>query len=325
MTAQDLPVLILGYLRFDGISRILKSCSDAGISLIYLAVDGAKDSEGLSAQDESLQKIYDLAVTLSVTLLVRRRHSNAGLAVGVVEGITWFFQHEEFGVILEDDLVISPSFFDFVAEARSKFEKATDVAVISGNNYFALESNRSISASHYPLIWGWATWRDVWSEFTSSLEISLSPKFNRQFSLIVNAFWFTAANQSRLGKVDSWAMSFSHHIKMRGRICISPPQNLVSNQGADSVAIHSNENDIFVNFPLVNFLPRSDWAFPSKAQMSQMDKVLENRIFSIRTRHILSPMKLALQLLVPRAREKLICRINNSAVSADYSILRRGK
>ena len=325
MTRQNLPVLILGYLRFDGISRILKSCSDAGISRVYLAVDGGKDSKAVSTQDESLQRIYDLAVTLSITLIVRRRHSNAGLAVGVIEGITWFFQHEEFGVILEDDLLISPSFFNFISEAQSRFEVFPDVALISGNNYFALETNKAILTCHYPLIWGWATWRDVWSEFISSLGVSLSPKFNHQISLVVNAFWFTAANQSRSGIVDSWAMSFAHHIRMRSRICISPPQNLVSNKGADSVAHHSNENDKFVNFPIVDFLQDVIWELSSRNEMSRMDKALEEQVFSIRRRHILSPMKLVMQLIRTRPRKKLSWRLNNSVAMADYSILLRGK
>ena len=322
---QNLPALILGYLRFDGVARILNSCSDAGISRVYLAVDGGKDPQAISTQDESLQMIYDLADSLSITLNVRRRHSNAGLAVGVIEGITWFFQHEEFGVILEDDLIISPSFFDFIVEARSRFEVHSDVALISGNNYFALEANRAILASHYPLIWGWATWKDVWSEFIASLGVPLSPKFNHQTSLAVNAFWFTAANQSRFGIVDSWAMSFAQHIKMRSCICISPPQNLVSNQGADSVAHHSNEDDIFVNFPIVNFLQEVVWDFSSKKEMSRMDKVFEEQVFSIRPRHILSPIKLALQLINGQPRKKLSLCLNASAASADYSILRRGK
>ena len=325
MKVNSLPVLILGYLRFDGISQILKSCSHAGISEVYLAVDGGKDGQALSEQEEELQKVYDLAFTLSISLNVRRRSSNAGLAVGVIEGITWFFQHEEFGVVLEDDLLISPQFFDFIAEAHSKFENSTDIAVISGNNYFALESNTAITACHYPLIWGWATWRDVWLDFMSSLESSLDPKFSRQASLVVNSFWFTAANQSRFGIVDSWAMSFAHHFKMTNRICISPPQNLVSNNGADSVAIHTNVKDIFVNFPNVNLIPQIDWGFSSKTEISRLDKLLEDQVFSISIRHILSPMKLAFQLLRPRGSKKLSARLNDSAAKEDYSIFRRGK
>ncbi len=314
---MNLPVLILGYLRFDEIIQTLSGCSKAGISEVYLSIDGAKSSDALEAQRLRVIELQQLAKHLSLNLHIRHRQTNVGVAVGVIEGITWFFENVEFGAILEDDLVFDESFFRFVSDARSQFQNVPEVAIISGNNFSDAGNQDQISACHYPLIWGWATWKDIWVDFLSSLNKSFKPKINYRRSIAVNFFWFTAAIQSRSGLVDSWAMSFVHYFRSSGKIAVLPPQNIVTNKGADNFASHSNYKDEFINFPMNEIRNVVNWELPNRRQLLAQDKRLEKYHFRITARNILSPVKLSFSLLKNHSRVRLDLRLGKSKTDCE--------
>ena len=84
---------------------------EGGIKKIYAAIDGPKiGQEGSDLIESTLKKVcakYDLQ------LLIWRRKTNLGLAASVISGIDWFFNLEDEGIIVEDDLVFSPDFVKF--------------------------------------------------------------------------------------------------------------------------------------------------------------------------------------------------------------------
>jgi hypothetical protein len=323
IVVEDFPVLILGYMRFDGILRNLEACQKAGISRIYLAVDGPKDFASRELQNNELHRIRAFAEAHGVKLRLRQRHSNAGLAVAVIEGISWFFDNEECGAILEDDLEISTDFLNFAVQAFNTFKDNQNIALVSGNNFQLGTSSRQISATHYPLIWGWATQRTVWNDFLLSLNSPLIFKINWKLPLPINAFWWTAARQSRDGWVDSWAMSFSNYIRMRDFVCVLPPVNLVSNIGVDDYAVHSNSSDLFVNFPIAELDSDLIWELPANSTIATIDRQLEKSIFKISRRSLFSPIKFAIRNLVFKyfsPKKTLLNRLKTSSANVDFSL-----
>jgi hypothetical protein len=320
---EDFPVLILGYMRFEGILRNLQACQKAGISRVYLAMDGPRDSEAKELQNYELNKIRNVANSLGIDLKFRQRHSNAGLAVAVIEGISWFFDNEECGAILEDDLEISTDFFYFVVQALDTFKNIQTIALVSGNNFQLDTPLHHVSATHYPLIWGWATHRALWNDFLLSLKSSLFSQINWELPLTVNAFWWTAARQSRDGLVDSWAMSFSHYIRMRNLVCVLPPVNLVSNTGIDDYAIHSNSSDPYINFPITPMKSELIWDLPTTSTIAAIDRHLENFVFKISNRSLLSPIKFTIQSAFVRffrPKRTLLCRLKASSDNVEFSL-----
>jgi len=323
ITVEGFPVLILGYMRFEGILRNLEACQKVGISRVYLALDGPKDFSSRELQNYELSRIWDFAEVHGIKLRLRQRHSNVGLAVAVIEGISWFFENEEYGAILEDDLEISTDFFYFAVQALDTFKNNQTIALVSGNNFQLDTPPRQVSATHYPLIWGWATRRAVWTDFLLSLRSPLISKINWKLPLAVNAFWWTAAMQSRDGLVDSWAMSFSNYIRMRDLVCVLPPVNLISNTGVDDYAVHSNSSDRFVNFPIAQLDSELIWQLPTKTTIATIDRHLEELVFRISRKSLLSPIKFIVRSLVfkhSRIKRTLSDRLKTSSESVDFSL-----
>lgn len=77
--------------------------------------------------------------------------------------ITWLFENEEQGIILEDDCVPTPAFWDFCQKMLKKFKNDKRVWFVGANNFRnANPSGTDYIFSKYTHIWGWAGWRDRW-------------------------------------------------------------------------------------------------------------------------------------------------------------------
>src|SRR5882757_4165294 len=86
-----------------------------------------------------------------------RKNLNCG--VGPSSAFTWFFEHEEEGIILEDDCLPSQSFFWYCQELLERFRYDTRVMHIGGNNFlngWKKDSDYSYYFSRSGHIWGWA-------------------------------------------------------------------------------------------------------------------------------------------------------------------------
>ena len=100
------------------------------------------------------------------------REKNLGCGVAVSEAISWFFEHIEQGIILEDDCLPNNSFFEFCDTLLDIYRDNSQVSAISGNNFqqypMALEEDYYFSA--FPSSWGWATWRRAWEGFEFNID-----------------------------------------------------------------------------------------------------------------------------------------------------------
>ena len=78
---------------------------------LYIAADGPRlDRAGEKEKCEAARAIAtDIDWDCRVETLFR--DENLGCGTAVSEAITWFFNHEEEGIILEDDCLPEPSFF----------------------------------------------------------------------------------------------------------------------------------------------------------------------------------------------------------------------
>jgi hypothetical protein len=87
--------------------------------------------------------------------------------MGVSGGISWFFDHEPEGIILEDDVLPVPTFFDYCDDLLARYRDDDRVTMVSGCNLVAdrLRVDESYFFSRNCHIWGWATWRRAWRHY----------------------------------------------------------------------------------------------------------------------------------------------------------------
>ncbi len=88
------------------------------------------------------------------------RDHNLGCKHGCISAIDWFFENEEMGIILEDDILPDHSFFKYCEDLLIKHYDDNTVIHINGANFSndKLENDCSYFFSNLPVIWRWATW-----------------------------------------------------------------------------------------------------------------------------------------------------------------------
>ena len=161
------PVLFLIFKREDTTRRVFERIREARPPKLYIAADGPRESKiGEREQCEATRKIVEnIDWPCEVNKLYQDK--NLGCGKGVSTAITWFFEHEEQGIIIEDDILAHPDFFLYCDEMLEKFKDDTSIQMISGHNVFydGFESNTSYYKSSSMQIWGWASWRRVWMSY----------------------------------------------------------------------------------------------------------------------------------------------------------------
>src|SRR4051812_40596985 len=154
------PVLILAFNRPNTTARVFEALQPVKPARIFFAVDGPRPEK---ADDASrVAKVRELAAAVDwqseVQTLFRPR--NLGCKNAVSQAISWFFEHVEEGIIIEDDCVAHPSFFRFARELLERYRRDERVMMISADNFqqAGRQTPYSYYFSRFLHIWGWASW-----------------------------------------------------------------------------------------------------------------------------------------------------------------------
>lgn len=251
---MSIPTLIIAYCRVTNVLKLITDLHSQNVTKIYLAIDGAKLShDNLQSQIEDGARA--LATRLNIDLKIWRRDSNLGPAVSVITAIDWFFSHEYSGVIIEDDLILSSDAISFFESSLSRFADVKNVFLVTGSNYFedcdAVEGK--LLATHYPVIWGWASWRSRWEGYRNSLD----NLHNLDIPLARHERWYwkTGLRRCMNGITDAWDIPLVTYQLSHDYISIISKVNLISNCGADSFAGNTFSAEWPLNLQLRRMTP----------------------------------------------------------------------
>ena len=309
---SEIPCLIIGYQRVAEVEAQIQKLYDFGIERIYVAIDGQKEGSPPKFSHSNFEALSNKNGKHISTWI---RNENLGLAASVVTAIDWFFQNEDQGIILEDDLNFDESFLEYVAWGLPEIATRFDCLMISGNNFFPLESDGSQiqnSWCNYPLIWGWATSRAKW-QIMRELTLKQFSWQNSKMAIEKKGFWFTGNLRAQHGLIDSWAIPLAANFYNNQYFCLLPSVALVENRGNDHYATHTKTFREIYAAPL----EKSRFSFASstnsdKAHLSNIqNELIERHIFRIRKKHIFLPVYVYLQIIGIKERgPTLVDRIN---------------
>ena len=261
------PVLLVIYNRPDLTRAVFERIRVARPARLYIAADGPRP--GLTADNENCKAARAVVEDIDWPCSVERlfREQNLGCRRGMSAAIDWFFDNESEGVIVEDDCLVSSSFFHYCAELLDRFREDARIMSVSGGNY---QQGRSVSAhsyyfSRYSHCWGWATWRRAWKLYDRDME--LWPEFRSAGGLDAwsggheefVSYWTEIFDLAAAGEIDSWAYRWTFSCWAHGGLSCIPEENLVQNIGFDERATHTLD----ANTWLTTLRPQ-ELAFPLK-------------------------------------------------------------
>ena len=183
-----IPILLITFNRPDHIRQVLTEIRKQQPAQLYVCQDGAR--EGNATDVERVQAVRDVInelVDWPCELHTLYQDKNLGCGPGPAAGITWFFEHVEMGIILEDDCLPHPNFFAYCEELLDKYQSDERISFIGGtNHHLPIKTNASYSfmGGHHQT-WGWATWRRTWKQF----DYYLSEFNKRNFKQIIRNYY----------------------------------------------------------------------------------------------------------------------------------------
>lgn len=241
----ELPVLMVAFNRLDTLQRVLEAVRLVQPPRLYLATDGARmNRPGEAEQVVKVRAFLETSIDWDCDVQTLHRNANLGCALAISGAVNWFFEHEDRGVILEDDCLPDPSFFKYASLLLDRYAKVPRIMHISGTSQVDFPPGLpSYFFSNYPQVWGWATWRDRWEHH------SLAPpnSFNQELEQTLEIFGSKAERQywSQLlkfyyaGGIDTWDYAWAYSIWRRGGLSTYPTVSMVKNIGFDADATHT--------------------------------------------------------------------------------------
>ncbi len=267
------PVLFIIFNRPDTTRLVFDAIKKARPTRLYIAADGPRSTKlGEDQKCEEVRRIVqDVDWDCSVKTLFRS--SNLGCGKGPCTAITWFFEHETEGIILEDDCLPSPSFFRFCAELLERYRYDTRVMEIGGNNLEEEELRQeeySYRFSNLIHIWGWATWRRAWQfqDFHMSHYLEVNQKgyllasydtiYERDYYQYIFEKMHTGDEVTNSSTI--WDYQWQFACKINSGLIIVPNRNLIHNLGFGEHATNTlNPTGVGhnlkleeINFPLLH-------------------------------------------------------------------------
>jgi hypothetical protein len=246
------PVLLLVFNRPDTTRRLLGAIREFAPPRVYIVADGARTGvEGESQLCEEVRKVFeDIDWDCKVFRLFR--DVNMGCDESIIDGINWFFDQEEQGIILEDDCIPARSFYNFCNQLLHTHKDNSEVAIISGSTYYDKPISRKYNyfLSDFYFTWGWATWRHVWKNIDWNkrydLDIIKEKLMNTYQSNhdFVEIAYKNIKNAYGL-KVPNWDGIFYINNLMQNKKAIIPSLNQVSNIGSVGTHFKHSTSQIF--------------------------------------------------------------------------------
>jgi len=169
VNSSDPPLLLIAWRRPHTLRHVLTAIRSVAPAKIYIACDGpSSDRPGEAEKVAATRIVIDQEIDWPCQIIRRYSEKNQGCRLGVSNAISWFFDNEEEGIILEDDCVPHPDFFPCCSELLARYRDDERVWCISGSN-FQDDQWRGVGSyyfSRYNHCWGWEVGGDVGSIMT---------------------------------------------------------------------------------------------------------------------------------------------------------------
>ena len=256
---------------------------ECGVKRLYVALDGPRSGNESDLELCNSMKALIDAVDWADEKVFLERSENLGCGRAVSSAISWFFEHVDRGIIVEDDCLPDPSFFQFCEEMLTRYENKQDVWSVAGTSLIPdfFQSSKSHFFSKYSGIWGWATWRRAWETYKFDLScLNESEWFqvvNRECeNPVERRYWHHILEMMLKGEIDTWDFQVQFCSWRANALHLTSSVNLVQNLGFRSDATHTINASTLADRSVQGNLP------PYVELPVMADKVMDRIVFGER-------------------------------------------
>ncbi len=255
------PIVIFTYNRCEHTKKCIESLQKnklAKYSDLYIFSDGAKNNEQIENVAEVRKYIDSIDKNNFKSITIFKSEKNKGLANSIISGVTEIINKYGKIIVIEDDLIVSPVFLNYMNDALTFYESDSQIWSISGFNIpidIPKNYKKEVYISYRACSWGWATWKDRWN--TIDWEISDYKEFSNNY-LKRKKFNRGGRDLSRMldnqmnKKINSWAIRWCYNQNSQNRYTVYPCISYVKNCGNDGTGTNCGNIDIYSEIKINN-------------------------------------------------------------------------
>lgn len=232
----DVPVVLFVFNRPDHLSRVLEQLRRNKIAKLYVFCDGSRgpeDEEGVAAVRKTIQEID------WVEKEVFESPKNKGLSPSIIEGLGKLFKIHERLIVVEDDIVVAPGFYNYMLKSLEYYKDEKSVYGVTGTCYPIGE--KVLKDSKYDTYlerrfcsWGWGMWRRAWEQLDFDVK-KLAKKYEPiqdQTASLAGSDMAMMAPMALSGELGgSWDVLIGINLLVQKKTFVWPTTNFVENDG----------------------------------------------------------------------------------------------
>lgn len=242
------PIILFTYNRLSHTEQTIDALRKnelAKNSELFIYSDGGKDEDSWNKVNGIRQYLESVVGFKNITII--KRDVNIGLAQNIIDGVTKIINQYGKIIVLEDDIVTSPYFLNFMNDSLDFYEKTSKIWHISGWNYPISDENlEDVFLYRTMNCWGWATWKDRWNNYEKNPQkfISIfSEKDICEFNLDNATNFWEQVEKNHNKQMNTWAIFWYAIIFKNQGLCLNPTQSFVENIGFDGTGTNTGPRD----------------------------------------------------------------------------------
>ena len=236
-------ICIFAYKRPDHLKRVLDALAanaPAACLPLIVYVDGPRGVSDQASVAETTRVAEQATGFVSVE--VRSSPENLGLYRSLTGGISEILTEYESIIVLEDDILTSPHFLQFMLDGLELYQDSPEVGSITG---YTPPIRKELPETFFLRgadCWGWATWRDCWALYRHDAKAMAREirdrGLARDFDLLGHYPYLAMLEGRAAGKNNSWAICWHASCFLAGKLMLCLGKSLVSNIGLDNSGEH---------------------------------------------------------------------------------------
>ena len=240
------PIILFTFNRLDHTKKTIETLKNNNLakeSELFIFSDGARNDQETLKVNEVRKFIRNIKGFKKVTVIESKY--NKGLANSVIGGVTEIINKYGKVIVLEDDLITSKYFLEYMNKALDLYESRADIWSISGytpNIGIPEYYREEVYLIKRGASWGWATWKDRWELNDWDIKdydyFKKNKKMIREFNL-AGSDMAPMLNDQMEGRINSWAIRWGYNQYKHDKWTVYPTKSFVSSIGTDLSGTHS--------------------------------------------------------------------------------------
>ncbi|MFC6860083.1 glycosyltransferase [Zunongwangia atlantica] len=232
------PICLFTYNRLSETRKTVEALQNnflAKESDLIIFSDGPQNEGSLVKIQEVRDYIQSIEGFNSVK--VYKSSINKGLGDSIIAGVTKVVNEFGSAIVLEDDLITTPNFLDYMNQALDFYHKNSKIISICGYG-LKIKRPKNYNSDFYlygrSSSWGWGTWKEEWNSVDWQVKDWKEFSSNKE---AIKAFNYNGSDMFKMlksvteGNGSSWAIRFGYSQFKQNKYSLMPFESFVKNNG----------------------------------------------------------------------------------------------